>query len=127
MTATPRPTPVRTRLIAGLLLAALVGSAVVSGVPAQPAGAQPAPPLFTAWPKDTKPDAVLFITGQTYGYLQPCGCSRPQLGGLERRANLVKSLKDKGWPVTGVDLGDVLPVAGAIPPSAVLNAPTRPT
>ena len=124
MTATSRPTPARTRLIAALLLAALVGSAVVSGVPAQPAGAQPAPPLFTAWPKDTKPDAVLFITGQTYGYLQPCGCSRPQLGGLERRANLVKSLKDKGWPVAGVDLGDVLPVAGAVPEQVVLKYAT---
>lgn len=71
-------------------------------------------PLFATWPKDRKPDAVIVFTGQTYGYLQPCGCSRPQIGGLERRAVLIQMLKDKGWPVAGVDLGDVAPEKSAL-------------
>src|SRR5687768_6860362 len=46
--------------------------------------------VFASWPKDTKPDAVVMLTGQTFGYLQPCGCTRPQKGGVERRTNFVK-------------------------------------
>lgn len=64
-------------------------------------------PLFHAWPKDGNPALVLALTGQTYGYLSPCGCSRPQKGGLERRANLLDGLRAKGWTVVGLDLGDV--------------------
>jgi hypothetical protein len=77
------------------------------------AGGQPAPqppaggtPPFGAWPKEQKPELVLVLSGQTYGYLSPCGCSRPQKGGLERRYNLMQSLRAKGWPVVGLDLGD---------------------
>ncbi|OWK35268.1 cytochrome c-554 [Fimbriiglobus ruber] len=61
------------------------------------------------------------LSGQMYGYLQPCGCRRPQLGGLERRANFIRGLRDRGWPVTALDLGDVLPVAGVVPEQAILK------
>jgi hypothetical protein len=71
-------------------------------------------PLFANWPKGQKPDAVLVLSGQTFGYLQPCGCSRPQTGGLERRAQLISALKAKGWPVAGVDLGDLYPEKVAV-------------
>ena len=74
-------------------------------VPKQPAvGGQP---LFAMWPQNQKPELVLVLTGQTYGYLSPCGCSRPQKGGLERRANFIETLRAKGSPVVGLDLGDV--------------------
>ena len=69
-------------------------------------------PLFAGWPKDA-PDLVLVLSGQTFGYLQPCGCSRPQLGGLERRYNYIQSLKSKGWNVVGLDVGDIAPGKGA--------------
>jgi 2',3'-cyclic-nucleotide 2'-phosphodiesterase (5'-nucleotidase family) len=78
------------------------------------AGARPAPgqvggvPLFEGWPKD-QPDLVFVVTGQTYGYLKPCGCSQFQLGGLERRANFMNQMREKGWRVVGLDLGDVMP------------------
>ncbi len=78
------------------------------------AGAKPAPgqvggvPLFAGWPKD-QPDLVFVVTGQTYGYLKPCGCSQFQLGGLERRANFMNQMRDKGWRVVGLDLGDIMP------------------
>ncbi len=65
--------------------------------------------LFSTWPKDAKPDAVIILSGQTFGHVQPCGCSRPQMGGLERRANFIDSLRKKNWPVAGVDLGDIHP------------------
>jgi hypothetical protein len=55
------------------------------------------------------PDLVLMITGEMHGYLQPCGCARPQLGGLERRCELLKQLKAKGWAVSAIDLGDMAP------------------
>ncbi len=63
--------------------------------------------LFTNWPKE-KPDLVLVVTGQTYGYLQKCGCSNPQKGGLERRYNFIEGMKKRGWEVVGLDLGDVM-------------------
>ena len=64
-------------------------------------------PLFSTWPADTKPDAVIVLSGQTFGYLRPCGCSVNQKGGLERRANLIDALRTIGWPVVAVDLGDI--------------------
>lgn len=69
-------------------------------------------PLFADWPKE-KPDLVILVSGQMYGYLSPCGCSRPQYGGLERRYNLIQSLKAMGWDVIGVDVGDVAPAPSA--------------
>lgn len=62
------------------------------------------PKLF---PSGAKPDLCLLFSGEMYGYLQPCGCTRPQVGGLERRFELIKELQDKGIPVSAVDLGDL--------------------
>jgi hypothetical protein len=61
------------------------------------------------WPK---PDLVLLLSAQQHGYLLPCGCSRPQVGGLERRYNLLRILEDKGWPVVAADLGDIPQIEG---------------
>jgi len=63
--------------------------------------------LFETWPQVRQPDLVLVLSGQTYGYLQKCGCSHPQKGGLERRYNFIESLKARGWEVMGLDVGDV--------------------
>jgi hypothetical protein len=61
---------------------------------------------FPNWP-DRDPDFVVVITGETHSYLQKCGCSDPQKGGLERRYNLLDSLKSRGWELVPIDLGDV--------------------
>ncbi|MBO0698636.1 MAG: hypothetical protein J2P46_09595 [Zavarzinella sp.] len=104
------------RLGAGVLAATAFTVATVYLVrhyaPADTASAAPpvkAEPqrLFDAWPKDRNPDLVLILSGQTYGYLQKCGCSSPQKGGLERRYNFVESLRARGWEVMGLDVGDV--------------------
>ena len=68
---------------------------------------KPLPPVF--FKNQPPPDLVLLLSGQMYGYLQPCGCARPQLGGLERRFEALKKLRDKGWPVSAADLGDLAP------------------
>ena len=67
------------------------------------------PQLFQGW---TRPDFVVLVTGQQHGYLMPCGCSKPQKGGLERRYNFIKLLEAKGWPVVPVDVGDVPQIHG---------------
>jgi hypothetical protein len=76
--------------------------------PSGPAGGPteaPAKPVpFARW---DKPDLVLVLSGQQNGYLLPCGCSRPQVGGLERRYNFLRGLEEKGWKYVAVDLGDV--------------------
>jgi Cytochrome c554 and c-prime len=65
--------------------------------------------VFPDWPKDRKPDFVIVITGQTYAYLQKCGCSDPQKGGLERRFNFLEGFKAHGIEVIPLDIGDVAP------------------
>jgi hypothetical protein len=88
--------------VAGL---ASCGSPLQKPKPAEEATAGALPPgLFRKWPK---PDLVLLLSGSMHGYLGPCGCSHPQFGGLERRYNFVQILKQKGWPLVAVDLGDV--------------------
>jgi hypothetical protein len=61
--------------------------------------------IFVDWPK---PDVALVFTGEQDGYLEPCGCAglENQLGGLKRRFTLLKELRDKGWPIVAMDLGE---------------------
>jgi hypothetical protein len=60
---------------------------------------------FVGWPK---PQAVLVITGNQHGYLEPCGCTglANQKGGLARRHTLIKQLQAKGWEVAALDAGN---------------------
>lgn len=63
------------------------------------------PPLL----KDWQPPAVaLVLSGELHGYLEPCGCSLTQSGGLERRGDLFRQLSEKGWNVLPVDAGGLL-------------------
>lgn len=117
-----RPAPNFALVLFGGGVLALVLVATSGDSPVATAAAQEPP--FATWPRDAKPDAVLVVTGQTYGYLQPCGCSRPQIGGLERRAQFIRALRAKGWPVAAVDLGDVLPAAGIVPEQVLLKYAT---
>src|SRR5438105_9641439 len=71
--------------------------------PAKPALEMP-PRLFSGW---EKPELALVLSAEQHGYLLPCGCSRPQVGGLERRYNFLSLLKAKGWAIAPVDLGDI--------------------
>jgi hypothetical protein len=96
--------------LAGLALVGLLGllplgpgdgqAQVAPTGPASSAAQQ----LFRGW---GKPAVAIVLSGEMRGYLQPCGCSRPQLGGLARRFNFLQSLRAKGWPVVAADLGDL--------------------
>lgn len=66
----------------------------------------PPKPLFEGW---EPPVAVIVFTGEQHGYLEPCGCTELQTGGLGRRADLFRDLREeRGWNVTGFDLGAAL-------------------
>ncbi len=89
--------------------------------PAPRAGDGPAPPapkaagpgeaqvpkLIAEWSK-APPAGILVISGEQFGYLQPCGCTDGQLGGLGRRYDLVAGLRARGWPVALIDLGSLV-------------------
>ncbi|MBI2805923.1 MAG: hypothetical protein HYX68_13160 [Planctomycetes bacterium] len=59
---------------------------------------------YHKWPK---PAVTLVLTGQMFGYTDPCGCSEPQYGGLIRRYNFIQSLNARKWNVVGIDLGEL--------------------
>ena len=60
--------------------------------------------VFAGW---DAPRAVLVITGELDGYVEPCGCTgkENQKGGLSRRQNFLRSIQAAGWPLVAVDLG----------------------
>jgi hypothetical protein len=94
--------------VAGTGLARLLKQSPQSGEekapPADLNAVQKLQHTFDGW---GKPDLVFLLSGEEHGYLLPCGCSEPQLGGLERRYNLLRMLEDRGWQVVALDVGDV--------------------
>lgn len=86
---------------------AVAGSAATApAVVKPPVARQMLAPLF---PDAPPASCYVLLSGQMYGYLQPCGCARPQVGGLERRYELVQRLGRLGVPVSAADLGDLAP------------------
>lgn len=61
--------------------------------------------LFADWPK---PLATLVISGQRYGYIEPCGCTKGQLGGMIRVYDFAERLRKQEWPMTSIDLGSLV-------------------
>jgi hypothetical protein len=60
--------------------------------------------VFADW---SRPAAVIVITGELDGYIEPCGCTgkENQKGGLSRRQNFLRALKGVGWEAVPIDLG----------------------
>lgn len=58
-----------------------------------------------------EPDFRLIFTGDIRGYLSPCGCSKPQTGGVLRLAGVVRALKKQPNSVY-VDLGNWTEASG---------------
>ncbi|QDV33482.1 multiheme c-type cytochrome [Tautonia plasticadhaerens] len=54
------------------------------------------------------PDAILVVSGHQHGYLEPCGCTEGQSGGLGRRADLMNELRDEGRTLVPIDLGSII-------------------
>ena len=47
-------------------------------------------------PPVVAPGPALFLTGNDHGMLRPCGCSKPVLGGISRRATLLNKESARG-------------------------------
>ncbi len=60
--------------------------------------------VFADW---EQPKAVIVITGELDGYIEPCGCTgkENQKGGLSRRQHFLRALEAAEWPVLAVDVG----------------------
>src|SRR5260370_1139118 len=104
------------------LLLAYVGCTTNTPPSTTPSGPKPAKPAAekarsdsAAGSKSQKllatlgpPAAVLIVSGEQDGYLEPCGCSAEQLGGLIRRYDLVERLHNQNWPTALVELGTLV-------------------
>ena len=57
------------------------------------------------WPR---PQLALLLTGRQHGYIEPCGCTGLDnaKGGLSRRHSLSRQLRDRGWDVIILDVGN---------------------
>jgi hypothetical protein len=74
------------------------------------AHSKPAPPpdvkpLLNGW---TRPAVALVFSSEQHGYVEPCGCSVTQSGGLSRRADFMRQLTEKGWPFAAFDVGGLV-------------------
>lgn len=69
---------------------------------------KPAKLEYESW---EKPAAALVLSGEEHGYIEPCGCSETQSGGLARRADLIHRLMKREWPIAGLGLGGSLRLA----------------
>lgn len=67
--------------------------------------------MFAGWPQ---PLAAIMISGEQLGYLEPCGCTEGQAGGLLRRYELAERIRDvQKWPLVLVDLGSLIKDPGS--------------
>ena len=77
------------------MLAAAPGNAPVPGS---------ASPIDKLMAELSNPAALLIVSGQQDGYMEPCGCSAEQIGGLIRRFDFIERLQNKNWPVALIEL-----------------------
>lgn len=97
----------RARLLPlALLLGASVGGGAVLAGDDAPAGAPPVAAPTGPQPEDAACDILLLLSGREQGLLKPCGCSEPQLGGLERRAIFWERARANAKASAAVSLGD---------------------
>ena len=61
--------------------------------------------LIADWPT---PAGASIISGEQIGYLEPCGCTAGQRGGLARRFVFAEKLRAQGWPLIPIDLGALI-------------------
>ena len=52
-----------------------------------------------------EPEATVVFTGDIRGYLSPCGCAKPQVGGIKRMASVIRELQ-KNKKTYYVDIGN---------------------
>jgi hypothetical protein len=55
---------------------------------------------------------VVAMTGNEKGFIRPCGCSKPKLGGIDRRAYAFEQLRKKYKNFAAVAIGEMLTTGG---------------
>lgn len=114
--------PVMAALSALAVLLALSAFADPSGVPQGPVGAMPEPAqtgfmsddeldkvvLPTNLPPDRKDFFGLVYSGYRQSAIDPCGCVKNKLGGIDRDARVLERLEKLGVPMVKVDAGGFL-------------------
>lgn len=81
---------------------------VLSQVSAKPEAAAAEftePETYKDW---DAPDLTLVFTGNQHGYIEPCGCTglERQKGGVARRYSFLETLREKGWTLVPMDVGN---------------------
>lgn len=66
------------------------------------------------WRDWQQPQAVLVISGQQHGYIEPCGCTGldNQKGGMMRRYSLLEEIRGRDWEVVPLDAGNQIRRSG---------------
>jgi hypothetical protein len=77
----------------------------VSAKPDAQMGEMTEPETYQDW---DKPDLTLVFTGNQHGYIEPCGCTglERQKGGVARRYTFLETLREKGWTLVPMDVGN---------------------
>jgi hypothetical protein len=84
--------------------------------------AAPAEPATARW-QLRRPVATLLLFGRNAGKMKPCGCSQPQLGGVERAARAKELLTRRAdGALAAVSLGGIVPPLGGSQPQNEQNA-----
>lgn len=70
-----------------------------------PASASDGAAPLADWPQ---PAVLLAFTGRQHGYIEPCGCTglSNQKGGLNRRYSFLEQVRERGWDVVPIDIGN---------------------
>ena len=67
-----------------------------------------APASRPSTPRPTSDRPLVVLSGNEHGFIRPCGCSKPALGGVHRRAHAIAELKKTEPRLAAVSLGDFL-------------------
>lgn len=75
---------------------------------------EPAAPQDAAPPKPASPGSgpLVVLTGNEKGFIRPCGCSKPKLGGIDRRAHAIGELRKKSPDLALVSTGELVDGGG---------------
>ena len=68
--------------------------------------------LFSAAAEAAGHDFTLVHTGETNGFLEPCGCDEDLLGGMTRRASALEAIRRRGGATVVVSNGDIVAAYG---------------
>lgn len=96
-----------------LLIALALGGVAWMPLPGD-AASSAARPARPADPELLEGEGPLFLlSGNEKGFIRPCGCSKPALGGVHRRATTIEQFREKVPDLVPLSLGDLIAQGGA--------------